>query len=363
MGSPLKERVDQEAVRRLAAAIGAVDQSFDAPAFDADATAGLGDLELKARVDHVAGALERHLVGPFERAVAILSAAADYAGLDMWAAWPCLSYVERHGPAHPQAALHALGALTRHASAEFAIRPLLEQHPALTLDRLRTWASSPDVHLRRLVSEGTRPRLPWGRRLTALRRDPSPVLPLLDRLRDDPEAYVRRSVANHLNDIAKDHPTLAVAVARRWLAEGGVHVTGVVRHGLRTLVKAGDPTALALVGADTAAALEVDDLRLEETRVHVGDTLRFSFQLRNAADREVRAVVDYVMHLRRASGALSPKVFKLSTRALPPHGALFVRRAHRLRPVTTRRYYAGEHVLEVQVNGRITARARFELLV
>jgi 3-methyladenine DNA glycosylase AlkC len=293
--------------------------------------------------------------------VAILCAAADRAGLDMWAAWPCLAYVERHGVAHPEVALNALGALTRHASAEFAVRGLLEQHPALTLDRLGTWALSPDVHLRRLVSEGTRPRLPWGRHLAALRRDPLPVLPLLGWLRDDPEAYVRRSVANHLNDIARDHPELAIAVARRWLAEGGTHVRGVIRHGLRTLVKAGHPEALVLVGADPGAALEVEDLRVENDQVHLGGTLRFSFRLRNASDGPVCAVIDYVVHLRRARGALAPKVFKLSARTVPPRGSVLFRRAHPLRPVTTRRYYPGKHLLDIQVNGRMAARARFEL--
>ena len=362
MGSPLKQRIDRGTIARLAAAIAAVDRSFDQAAFIAEAAAGLEPLGLKARIDQVARALERHVPTPFAHAAALLCAAADRARLDLWAAWPCLTYVERRGAEDPDAALDALARLTRHASAEFAIRPLLEQHPARTFDRLRHWAASPDAHLRRLVSEGTRPRLPWGRHLAALRHDPSPVLPLLDRLRDDPEEAVRRSVANHLNDIAKDHPGLALAVARRWLAEGDTHVAGVVRHGLRTLVKAGDPAALALLGADPAAEVEVHDLRLAEARVPLGGTLRFSFLLRNASGRPVRAVIDYVVHLRRANGARSPKVFKLSTRTLPPAAGLTVRRAHSLRPVTVRRYYPGEHLLEIQVNGRIAARAPFELL-
>jgi 3-methyladenine DNA glycosylase AlkC len=280
----------------------------------------------------------------------------------VWASWPCLAYVERRGLDDPDVALDALARLTRHASAEFAIRPLLERHPAPTLERLREWAASPDMHVRRLVSEGARPRLPWGRHLTALRRDPSPVLPLLDRLRDDPEEYVRRSVANHLNDVARDHPDLAVAVAHRWLDEGGTHAAAVVRHGLRTLVKDGRADALALVGADVGAEIEVVDLAVEEERVPFGGALPFSFRLLNRSDRSVRAVVDYVVHFRRANGASSPKVFKLAAAELPPKSDRLVRRAHSFRPITTRRYYPGEHRLEIQVNGRIAAGVAFELL-
>ena len=187
------------------------------------------------------------------------------------------------------------------------------------------------------------------------------MLPLLDRLHDDPEVYVRRSVANHLNDLAKDHPALAAAVARRWLAGGGRQARWVVGHGLRSLVKAGDPAALALVGADPAADVEVHDLRLDEARVPLGGALRFSFALRNPADHPVRLVIDYVVHHRRANGSTAPTVFKLSTRTLPPRATTIVRRTHSFRPITTRRYYVGEHRLAIQVNGRRVAATPFLL--
>ena len=362
MGNPLKERVDREAASRLADAIAAVDASFDAPAFVVEASAPLHGLELKARVGQLTTTLEEYLDGPFERAARVLCAAATGAALDMWAAWPCVTYVERRGLGEPETALDALACLTRYASAEFAIRPFLEHHPQRTLARLAEWTDSGDLHLRRLVSEGTRPRLPWARRLIAPPWDPLVVLPLLDRLHDDPEMYVRRSVANHLNDLTKDHPTLAVMVARRWLAKGGTHVPWVVRHGLRGLVKAGNPDALALVGADPSADVEVYDLRLTEAQVHIGDVLRFSFALRNLADRPVHLVIDYVVHYRRANGSASPRVFKLSTRTVPPLATTLVRRAHSFRPVTTRRYYTGDHRLEIQVNGRVVAGATFQLM-
>lgn len=361
MPTPFKEHVGAAAVARLADAIAAVDPTFDAPAFAADALAGLDALELKARIAHVAAALEPHLAGPFPRAAGVLCAAATAADLDAWTAWPLTAWVERNGLDDPAAALDALARLTCHASAEFAIRPFIERHPEATFARLADWAGSDDLHLRRLVSEGTRPRLPWGGRLAALQRDPSPVLPLLDRLRDDPEEYVRRSVANHLNDIAKDHPALAVEIAGRWLAEGGDHSRRVVRHGLRSLVKAGDPAALALVGADPAVAVEAGDLAVEANAVPLGGTLRFAITLRNPGDGPVGLVIDYAVHHRKANGALSPKVFKLATRTLSPGEAFVARRAHSFRPVTTRRYYPGGHRIDVRVNGRVVGEADFRL--
>lgn len=361
MPTPFKDQIGEATATRIAGAIAAVEPAFDREAFVADAVAGLDALELKARIAHVAVALHRHVPGPFSRSADVLCAAATTAGLDGWTAWPLTAWVERSGLDDPNAALDALACLTRHASAEFAIRPFIERHPETTFARLDEWAGSDDLHLRRLVSEGTRPRLPWGRRLVALQRDPSPVLPLLDRLRDDPEEYVRRSVANHLNDIAKDHPALAVEIARRWRAEGGEHVESVVRHGMRTLVKAGDPAALALVGADPAVIVEASDLTVEEDAVPLGGSLRFAIALRNPADDPVNLVIDYAVHHRKANGALSPKVFKLATRTLAPGESLAVNRTHSFRPITTRRYYPGAHRIDVRVNGRVVGEADFRL--
>ncbi len=361
MSTAFKDQIGEATVRRLADAIAAVDPAFDAAAFVADATSGIEPLELKARIAHVAAALGRNLAGPFPRAAGVLCSAATAAGLDGWAAWPLPAWVEHIGLDEPEAALDALACLTRFASSEFAIRPFIERYPDATFRRLHEWAGSDDVHLRRLVSEGTRPRLPWGRRLAELQRDPLPVLPLLDRLRDDPEEYVRRSVANHLNDIAKDHPALAVEIARRWLDEGGEHAGWVARHALRTLVKAGNPAALTLLGADPTVAVEASPLEIEEAVVPMGGVLRFAVVLRNPSPEPVNLVIDYAVHHRTANGSLSPKVFKHSTRTLGPGESIVVGRAHSFRPITTRRYYPGGHRIDVRVNGRVVGEAEFRL--
>ena len=365
MPEPLKSFINRESIARLAAAIQAVEPTFDSRAFVKQATTGLAPLELKARIDHVSAALAAHLPPSFPTAARILSKAIPEPtpDLTMWEAWPATTYVEYHGLEHPAEALDALAVLTRYASAEFAIRPYVEQHPELTWPRLQEWTRSSDLHLRRLASEGTRPRLPWGRQLPSLRRDPTPSLALLDRLRDDPEAHVRRSVANHLNDVAKDHPDLAIATARRWLASPSEHTERVVRHALRSLIKSGHPEALALLGSAPDVRLGVVDLAVHTPVVTLGEALHFSFTLASTADEPIRAVIDYVIYHRRANGALTPKVFKLSTRTLAPNSREPMSRHHPMRPITTRRYYVGEHRLEVQVNGLALAAATFELRV
>ena len=365
MPTPLKSFINRASVSRLAGAIQAVHPTFESHAFVKAALAGLDPLELKARIDHVTAALAIHLPQPFSKAARLLARAIPKATpeLTMWEAWPATTYVEYHGIAHPEPALDALAVLTRFASAEFAVRPYLDQHPEITWSRLHQWAASDDLHQRRLASEGTRPRLPWGRQLPSLRHDPSPSLALLDRLRDDPEEYVRRSVANHLNDVAKDHPDLAVSVARRWLATPSEHTERIVRHALRSLVKSGHPDALTLLGAAPDDRLAVAGVRIETATVTLGESLRFSFTLASRAEDPLRAVIDYVIHHRRANGTLTPKVFKLSTRTLAPGETAVISRTHPIRPITTRRYYAGEHLLEIQVNGRVLASAPFQLRV
>ena len=365
MPEPLKSFVNRESVGRLAGAIQLVHPAFDSGAFAKAATTGLEPLELKARVDHVAAAVAAHLPQPFPKGARLLARAVPKAvpELTMWEAWPAVTYVEHRGIEHPLEALEALAVLTRYASAEFAIRPYIEQHPDVTWPRLHAWAESGDLHVRRLVSEGTRPRLPWGRQLPSLRQDPSPSLALLDRLRDDPDEYVRRSVANHLNDVAKDHAELAIATARRWLAAPSEHTERIVRHALRSLIKAGHPDALTLLGSAPDSRLAVGGLRIHMPVVTLGESLHFSFTLTSTADEPIRAVIDYVVHHRRANGALTPKVFKLSTRMLVPSETAAISRHHPMRPITTRRYYPGEHKLEVQINGRVLACAAFQLRV
>lgn len=365
-----KDQLGEAAVGRLADALLAAYPDFPHAAFVRDALRGLPALELKARVSHIIAALHAHLPADYPRALEVIVAAGEGGrraavppALRGFAAWPLIDFIGVHGLAHPAASLDALRHLTDLFSAEFAVRPFIAQAPAATLEVLAGFIQDDNEHVRRLVSEGTRPRLPWGMRLSEFQRDPTPVLGLLEQLRDDPALYVRRSVANNLNDISKDHPDLAVATCRRWQGGGGDERAWIIRHATRGLVKAGHPGALALHGCDPDAAVELDGVSLSSTSVAVGEDLGLVLSLRSTGGGPQTLIVDYVVHHVKKNGARTPKVFKLAKLTLAPGETRALRRVHKLRFISTRVYYPGLHRVEVVVNGRVLGGADFELAV
>jgi 3-methyladenine DNA glycosylase AlkC len=257
-------------------------------------------------------------------------------------------------------AMGAMYQITKRHTAEFAIRPFLRRYPERTLAVLHQWVEDESPHVRRLVSEGTRPRLPWAGRLDAFIADPTPTLALLERLKDDPSAFVRKSVANHLNDISKDHPQLVIDTLTCWREDAGAERLWIIRHALRTLVKKGDPAALALLGFDRPQ-VSLRDMRIEPDHIRLGDSLVFSFTLQSESDEAQNLIIDYLIHFVKASGQTSPKVFKLSTRELSARESIYIQRKHAIKPITTRSYYSGEHRIEIQVNGQVLGGQRFWL--
>jgi 3-methyladenine DNA glycosylase AlkC len=254
--------------------------------------------------------------------------------------------------------------LTGLLTAEFAIRTLLRHDLDRALATIRTWTTSDDADVRRLASEGTRPYLPWSVRVPEILRRPGVTVPVLDALHRDPSEDVRRSVANHLNDLSRDHPGLVVEVAARWRSgsDDDPDTARLVRHGLRTLIKRGDPGALALLGFSAdAATLVVDGPALDRAVVAIGESVGFHATVRNTGDSPARLAIDYVVHHRKAGGGRTAKTFKLTTATLQPGERLEVRREHSFRVITTRRYHPGPHAIALQVNGVVTDRAEFEL--
>ncbi len=334
----------------------------DAVAFTRAATHGLDDLEMKARALHICAALETTLPPDFARAAAVLQAAMqEPEPLQGWILWPVGEFVARRGQGEPERALQVLHALTQRFTAEFALRAFIVQHPALVFATLQCWARDPSAPVRRLVSEGSRPRLPWGLQLKSLLADPSPTLPLLTALQDDASEDVRRSVANHLNDIAKDHPDVLADWLRRHLPGAPPERRALLRHASRTLIKAGDRRVLAAWGLDRAFKGDAV-LTLEPRRLHVGESFALSLHLVSTAARRQKLVVDYAVHHVKADGRLRPKVFKGWTLELPAHGQRVLVKTHSMREVTTRRYHPGRHAVDVRGNGRVLARVEFDLL-
>ena len=352
-------------------------RGFDAAGFRQQALTGLDTLEMKARAMHIADALQAHLPEDFDRAAALIEASlappidpgapassdAGQRGLAGWVVWSLSEVITRLALAEPTRlprALQALHALTQRFSAEFAIRPLLRDHPDTVLATLQQWTQDPSAHVRRLVSEGSRPRLPWGLRLQALVVDPTPTLPLLRALQDDPSEYVRRSVANHLNDIAKDHPGQVAAWLEAHLPGAPPERQALLRHASRTLVKQGDPRVLAAWGLGAAfqgsAALE-----LSPSTLTLGSSVDLTLRLQSSARTQQTVVIDYAVHHVKANGSTSAKVFKGWSLRLAPGEARELRKCHAVKPISTRRYYPGWHRIVVLVNGQAVAESGFTL--
>jgi len=375
MAEPFKNLLNADVVRHIGLHLQRAWPAFERQRFETQAQAGLEGLELKARAQHIADALQACLPPAFAVAADVMEAAlaapddslqapmgARDDGLAGWALWPLTEHVARHGHADVPRALQALHAMTRRFSAEWAIRPFILQHPALTFATLQRWTQDPSAHVRRLVSEGSRPRLPWGQVLKPLIADPTPTLPLLEALQDDPSEYVRRSVANHLNDIAKDHPSLIVQWLQQHLPGAHAHRRALLRHACRGLIKQGHAQVLAAWG--TGAPLQGQArLQLHPARITLGESLEFQVTLSNATQGPQPLVVDYAVHHVKASGRTSPKVFKGWNLTLAPGEQRALRKQHAVRPITTRRYHPGTHRVQLLVNGEAVAEAAFDLVL
>jgi 3-methyladenine DNA glycosylase AlkC len=352
----------------VAEALGSAHPALDREAFMADCVPGYDDLELMDRARRIADVMGDHLPADPHESVPIITASLGpiepgLSGMVPFRYLPMVLFVGSRGLGAFEESMTAQYELTRRFTAEFSIRPFLEQHRDATLARLRLWTADPDPHVRRLVSEGTRPRLPWAPRLQQFVADPAPVLELLELLRDDNSEYVRRSIANNLNDIAKDHPDLVVEVARRWWSEGGGDRQRMVRHGLRTLVKRGDPGALEVLGLADAADLVVTGSTIAPTHPAIGERVRIEVEVtdRRTAGQARPVAVDVVVHFVKANGATSHRVFKGGVRALAPGAAATYSATVSVAQHSTRTHYTGVHAVEAQVNGQRSGIGAFTL--
>lgn len=363
MDEPFKEVFNRPALERMAVALAAVYPRFEGARFLDLAITGLSELELKERSLHISKALKETLPSAFSEAVEILLSTLggaypvdgevddrDGIGLSGFIVMPCADYVMLHGLEHFDISLEALKQMTSRFSGEFAIRSFLERDRDRTLELLSKWCDHEDKHVRRLVSEGSRPRLPWAPQLKQFMADPSYTLPFLERLKDDPSEYVRRSVANHLNDISKDHPDVVADVCARWLQGASKDRVKLVRHALRSNIKAAHQPTLKALGYD-CEGISVARPWVQSEPLIFGGALRFGIELINdtAAPRDY--MLDFIIYHQKANGKLAPKVFKWRKGQLSAGQILRVDGKHSIRPITTRKYYAGEHKVSALLNG------------
>jgi 3-methyladenine DNA glycosylase AlkC len=356
----LKDLVDAASVAGIGEAIARVAPQFDVSAFtDAVFDDSWDERALKQRIRHIAECIDEALDGNYgEKLDTLRRAARDLpvTGIPVW----CFNdFVEEYGVDYPDLSLPALEQFTRLASSEFAVRPFIKRYPVRLAAQMLEWAESDDPAVRRLASEGFRPRLPWGMGIPAIKRDPTPVLAVIDLLRNDPDEVVRRSVANNLNDISRDHPGLVVAVLNRWADS----TPGSLRkHALRTLLKQGHAGAMELLGFARDVAVMVEEMAVLPPVGKVGGSVHVEFYVRSRSDAVQPVMVDYAVVFQNLSGTGSRKVFKGVTAELDAHEELHIRRKISLQQMTTRRILPGKHTVEAQVNGVVRATVGFDVV-
>lgn len=357
----LKDWFNAARYRQIADLLAEAHSGFDRKRFLTVATTGLDELTLIQRVRRATEACHATLPADFPKAVAALKRIAPqvqhgFVGIFL------PDFVGQHGHGHFNESMEALKYFTPFSSAEFAIREFLKRDLARTLAVMERWAQDENEHVRRLASEGSRPRLPWSFRLDALVADPSPAATILENLRADPSLYVRKSVANHLNDISKDHPDWMLARLKSWdLAHP--HTQWIAKRAARTLIKAGHQPALHLFNFGGKPAVKLSGLKVTPARLKLGQVMEFSFSLTSTSRKSQSLAVDYVIHYVKASGGTSPKVFKLRELSLAAGETQVIRKRQTLRNFTTRKHHAGCHRIEIQINGRILAQGQFFLIL
>jgi 3-methyladenine DNA glycosylase AlkC len=381
MAEPLKNMFGPEMVHRAARSIASVFEGFDVAGFTNFALDGFEDLELTPRCQQIAAAMAVHLPDDRTRAIEIIidSLGPKLENCDPADAGPSGDpeidenpmsgffymphgyFLAEHGGDNFDIVMRANYEITKRATSEFSIRTPLRDRTEATLQVLETWAKDENVHVRRLVSEGTRPRLPWSFRLKKFQDDPKAVIALLEVLRDDPVEYVRRSVANNLNDIAKDHPDVVIDVARRWWVDADENRQRLIRHALRTLIKAGDSDALEVLGYGGASPARVGGVTIEPASVGIGGRVTIELTIENPSADVCGALVDLRLHFVKANGSTSPKVFKGAELNLNAGSSGTIRKTISVAQHSTRKHYPGEHAVEVMINGRVEPVGSFSL--
>jgi 3-methyladenine DNA glycosylase AlkC len=353
--------------RHLARELSRIEKRFDSKRFLALSLRDFETLTLTQRLRRMTESLHASLPGAetgYRKTLLTLRALAPSLG-GGFHTLTLPDYVALYGSARPgdfDISMDALKFFTPFGSSEFAVREFIRRDQPRALAIMKTWSLDADEHVRRLSCEGCRPRLPWSFHLDALIANPEPVAPILEALRADPSLYVRKSVANHLNDITKTNPAWVLDRLAGW-PPGNAHTAWIAKQALRTLIKKGDRRALAVIGAGEKPRVSIASFRVEPRTVKLGGRVRFSFALTSTAKKPQRLVVDYAMHYVKKAGRTTRKVFKLKTLTLAPGETIVLARNQRIQNFTTRTHYAGHHEIEILINGEPLARGGFMLKV
>jgi 3-methyladenine DNA glycosylase AlkC len=324
------------------------------------------DRELKERMKHTSFVLNRFLPGDFEEAAVLIGQIIQQLkkkGIKEnsieYMFFP--DYIEKFGISHFDISVKLMEQVTQFTSCEYAVRPFIIRYGSRMFRKMEQWSTHKSHHVRRLASEGSRPRLPWAIALPELKKNPQPILNILENLKQDSSAYVRRSVANSLNDIAKDNPAIVIRMANTWKGISP-ETSALIKHGCRTLLKKGHPEILKYYKLNVNANIRISGFKLKNERVKTGEYQHFSFTIENRERNRQNTRLEYAVYFLLANGSHYRKVFKIKELVMKPGEKLKAEKSHSFKIITTRKYYTGPHKIAVIVNGQELKSGHFELL-
>ncbi|MBL0740668.1 DNA alkylation repair protein [Chryseolinea lacunae] len=354
---PLKEMFGKTYYKNLADVLSSVHKPFQADRFVKDVTNNLETLSLNQRMRQTSVVLQQHLPENYSQAIGILKdVVPQLNGGYTTLVFP--DFVSLYGLSHFQQSMEALKYFTSFGSSEFAIRAFLKQDLERTLKVMQKWSADSNYHVRRLASEGSRPRLPWSFKLDQIIKAPQLTSPILENLKEDEELYVRKSVANHLNDISKDSPDYVLKLIKAWDITQP-HTAWIVKRGIRSLLKKGDKKSMSVFGLTKDVKVSIKRFSLANAEIRLNDVLQFQFDLVSEKSTSQNLMVDYRIHYSKKSGIQSAKVFKLKEITLAPGETVSILKKQRFQDFTTRKLHSGSHKLEIVVNGEVMKQKTF----
>jgi 3-methyladenine DNA glycosylase AlkC len=365
MAEPLKNMYNDEFLDTYTDTLKQIIPSLDKKRFRQQfLTPEWQSLELKQRVTFLANAtdetLPENFAGKIKCIREIIRISKEKGAKDQNFIFIFLcDIITRHGMEDLETSIPAIEMLTSFTSFEFAGRPFIIRHPEKMMAQMKKWAQHPDPNIRRYASEGCRPRLPWGLQLKMFVEDPTPIIPILELLKDDPSEYVRTSVANNLNDISKDHPELVLSLIESWQKNAGEKRQKLLRQAARTLLKKGNSKALSLFGNHEHFEYVLDKIRLDQDHLPIGGNIRFESKLTNTGKTEGLYRIEYNIHYVKYGGQISKKIFKLADKTLMPGQHYLIHKKHSFTDLTTRKHYPGVHQLSIVINGKEDTPASF----
>jgi 3-methyladenine DNA glycosylase AlkC len=358
---PLKELFNKKFYIHFSNEIQKVFKNFDSVNFLKEVTHNLESLSLNERMRNTSIVLKEYLPKDYKKAIEILykvipNTQRGYTNL----VFP--DFVGLYGHDHSDISLEALKHFTQFGSSEFAIREFLKRDFTKTIKVMNQWAKDKNTHVRRLASEGSRPRLPWSFKLDDVIKDPKSTQSILETLKADEELYVKKSVANHLNDLSKDNTQHMLQLIKSW-DKTNAHTSWIVKHASRTLIKKGNVESLAIFDFEKDPKIKLENFKIINPKLKLGENLEFKFDLISEKSKDQKLVIDYIIHYCKKGNELTKKVFKLKELTLKPKEKISITKKQLIKDFSTRKHYAGKHFVEIQINGKVLVKQLFNLTV